>query len=273
MRKNLPPVQNDRLVEFFHRHIIPIYFTFKKDSDRACRIVTSFVMSINSQWLLITAGHCIDGIQENISKGYVIERCRLIDCMGINASYKDPIPFEYNESVATKLSYDPHYDYGIIYLSEHYKRLLEANGVEPLTEEAWENQPDRIDFFKLIGVPSELSEATPDVARVASTLLDVIALPERPECFEETDAPTLWGQIRIGEPMTDINGMSGGPIFAFQRQENGELRYWLHAVQSRWFFSSKLIAACQMKPLGVFLKEFMEGKHQHLIKDDANIAS
>lgn len=232
-------------------------------------MVTSFVMSVYDQWFLMTAGHCIADIEENMRNGYEIERCRLIDCMGTGAQHREPIPFDYGEATATKICYDPKYDYGVIFLNDHYRRLLAANGVKPLTEEVWEQQPERVDFYALIGVPNELSETTAHAAHVTTTLHRVIALPEKPECFEETDAPTFFGEIVISEPMTDISGMSGGPIFSFRKEKDGTMRYWLHAIQSRWIPSRRLIAACLAHPLGMFLKEFMDGKHQHLVDKSA----
>jgi len=259
------PADNDALVQFFHRHVVPIYFSFKKGSERSACVVTSFVMSIYDQWFLVTAGHCIEEIEENLSKGYEIERCRLIDFMGFDAPHTEPIPFDYSESAATKLCYDPTYDYGLLFLDEHYVRLLRANGVQALTEEVWEQQPDTADFYMLLGVVGQLSEATPTAASVTSTLLKVIELPERPDAFVETTAPTLWGEVLVREPVTDIMGMSGGPVFSFRRTEDGKLRYWLHAVQSRWIPSRRLIAACLSRPLGTFLKEVMDGEHEHLV--------
>lgn len=259
---------NDEMVRFFHRHVIPIHLLFRKGSEEKACLITTFVMSIYDQWFLVTAGHCIEDIEENLINGYEIARCRLIDFMGSGARHAEPIPFDYQESSASKLCYDPKYDYGILYLNENQVRLLKANGIQALNEEVWEKQPDSVDFYMLLGVVNELSDVTPNSAHITSTLHKVIELPDRPADFGETEAPTFWGRIHLKDPVTDIAGMSGGPIFSIHRKENGDLRYWLHAIQSRWLPSQKLIAACLARPVGIFLKEVMEGKHQHLLNDE-----
>src|SRR5947209_2502294 len=85
--RNLPARRDDKLVKFFHRHVVPIYFAFKKGDRRSCCLVTSFVMSVHNQWFLMTAGHCIKDIEQNLRAGYAIERCRLVDCVGIGARH------------------------------------------------------------------------------------------------------------------------------------------------------------------------------------------
>jgi len=49
--------------------------------------------------------------------------------------------------------------------------------------------------------------------------------------------------------LTDIAGMSGGPVFAVAHDGKNTLRYWVVAVQSTWLKSSRILAACPIKPL------------------------
>lgn len=270
MKKKLPP-GDDTLVSFFLQHVVPIYFSFKKGDRRSCCLVTSFVMSVHNQWFLMTAGHCIKDIEQNLRAGYAIERCRLIDSVGIGARHSSPIPFDYLAANPISLCYDETYDYGIIFVDELTKQLLKANGVVALTEEVWEKQPSHVDQYLLLGIPAELSEADADYARVTSTLHHIIELPQRPEGFKDTDAPTFWGEIQLrGEiPMTDIEGMSGGPVFAVMRGNDGRVRYWVHAIQSRWIKSKRQIAACLIRPLGVFLKGFMERQYHQMADQES----
>lgn len=268
MRKTQTHLSNNKMIEFFHRHVVPIYFNMQCGADKRCFIVTSFVMSVYDQWFLVTAGHCIEDIEKLNAAGYEIVRCRLIDSIGSGASHRLPIPFDYAESRATKMCYDSNYDYGLIFLEDYYIELLRSNGVIPIKEDAWEKQPQDPEYFALIGVPDELSNTSEDVVLVTSTFHIVKELAERPPYFKPTDAPTFFGKIYLDEPMTTIIGMSGGPIFSFKTNESGQLKYWLHAVQSRWVKPEKVVAACLMRPLGIFLKEFIEGKHQNKINKE-----
>ena len=94
MRKRPTYPPNDKLVEFFHRHVVPVYFDMKRGADHRRFIITTFVMSIYEQWFLVTAGHCIENIEKLTEAGYKITRCWLIDSMGTGAAHRHPIPFE-----------------------------------------------------------------------------------------------------------------------------------------------------------------------------------
>jgi len=227
-------------------------------------LYSTFVISIYDQWLLVTAGHCIEEIDATIRKGYKIERSRLVDTMGLGAKSSEPIPFDLEGSSRMKLSENEKYDYGLIYVNDMYRSLLEKNGVEALTEQVWQLQPKIIDSFHLIGVPHEFSEFKSEELLITTTMHVIDEIPERPPEFEQTEAPTFYGKIRIGDSMKTITGMSGGPIFSIRTSQNGEMKYWLHAVQSRWIPSKRYIAACLMRPFGIFIKEVMDGKHRHL---------
>ena len=228
-RPPYPP--NDELVSFFHKHVVPIYFHLEKDGEIRCCIVSAFVMSIYNQWFLMTAGHCIEDIEKHKNAGFKLIRCRLIDCLGLGATHRLPIPLDYYECAPTKMCYDPNYDYGIIFLDEYYVRLLLENGVTPLNEEVWEKQPIEPDLYILMGVPSEMTKADPNIAYVTTTLHYVFEYPQRPDFFEETNAPTFFGRINLSDQLTTIVGLSGGPIFSLKESETGELKYWLHAMQ------------------------------------------
>ena len=57
---------------------------------------------------------------------------------------------------------------------------------------------------------------------IGSTLLGVEPIDEKPEGFTEVDIPLFYGRITLGKELTKIDGMSGGPIFAFHQNEKGE---------------------------------------------------
>ncbi len=58
---------------------------------------------------------------------------------------------------------------------------------------------------------------------------------------------------------SNFHGMSGSPVFSMKRL-NGEIRYWLHAVQESWN-TFDYISACLMTPFAVVLKEIGESKY------------
>jgi hypothetical protein len=65
----------------------------------------------------------------------------------------------------------------------------------------------------------------------------------------------FYGEVIMPQGLTDIDGMSGGPIFSFKRNDLGELKYWLYAVQSSWIKNKSLIAACLMTPFAQMVRD------------------
>jgi hypothetical protein len=245
---------NDKLVSFFHRHVVPVFFTLQKGEDIQNFVVSTFVLSVADQWFLITAGHCIRDIETLMDHdGYKITRCHLIDSLGLGATHSEPIPFVYEDAYPTCLSDDYAFDYGVIMVSPYYKQLLQANNIKAITEEAWKKQPTKIDFYWLLGIPAELVKVNSEDIEIAPSFHSVKPVDQKPEGFTEVDAPLFYGRIVLGEGISSIKGMSGGPLFAFSENERGELRYWLIALQSRWLPESHYIAACPTKLLGHFL--------------------
>ena len=258
-----PLNEQDRIVNYFLQHMIPAIFTFKKGDDERKFSITTFVVSIENDWFLVTAGHCLESIEYLVKKqDYKFVRCRLEDTNGINAKFQHPIPFDFLDAYQFYLK-EP-FDYGIIYLREHYRELLKTNHIKPLNEETWEKQPDNPDFFWLLGVPDELVQKQNRLFLTTSTFHPVKQLRERPPEFKETNAPVFYGEIILGHTLTDIKGMSGGPIFSF-KEENGSLRYWLHAVQSGWIKSKRYISALLTSPFIAALKYDIE-KNKPILK-------
>lgn len=256
---------HEEIVGFFHRHLVPIYFSCQKGRGTQSFVVTAFVLSVGSNWFLITAGHWIHDIKRlTYESGYQITQCCLLDSMGLGARHRDPIPFDYESASPVCLSEEREFDYGIIALSSYYKRLLETNNVLALNEEVWKKQPTKVDFYMLLGVPAELTKFDLNASKVITTLHTVEALEERPDNFPETDVPLFYGRVGLGEAVSNIKGMSGGPIFGFYQNDKGELRYWLVALQSRWLPDSHKIMACPTKLLGLFLEEMVQKKNGNI---------
>jgi len=73
---------NDELVGYFHKHLVPMFFFFQKEEDIQRFVVTAFVLSVDTQWFLITAGHCLKAIDNiMVEEGYELIHCSLIDAL------------------------------------------------------------------------------------------------------------------------------------------------------------------------------------------------
>jgi hypothetical protein len=241
-------------VPLFMRHLSPIWLTLRKGGKEHCPIVSAFVISIRGEWLLLTAGHCLREIEQQQACGYRIERSYLIDDGAAEARFSEAIPFNFEDASPMHLN-DDYYDYGVLRLPDNTKALMESNGIVALDEAVWERQPSKPDGFQLLGIPTMLAASTKKHARFSAALMSVTEVDERPDCFEPNNAPTFYGRIPDDERLPDIAGMSGGPVFSFKRYSNGELRYWLHAVQSGWVKERRLIAACKTTPFISWIRD------------------
>lgn len=246
----------DKIAGYFNQHCAPLYIHFKKNDEHHHYVFSTFVMSIDDEWFLVTAGHCLKEIEKIKNAGYSIAKSSLLDFGGLNAKHFQPIPFDFENSIYGHLD-DNKYDYGIIQLSTYYRRLMESNDISALNEEVWEKQPKDPDFYFLLGVPDQLTEVTEDKIKITTTLHTVIKCDSVPIEFEKTEAPTFYGEIHLDDDLSSIKGMSGGPLFSFKRTESGELKYWLCAVQSRWIKNKRLIAACLINPFASCIKDKM----------------
>lgn len=221
-------ITDEDLVGLFQRHSVPIFVTLQKGKKSDSKVITAFVLSVADQWFLVTAGHCLrDIIDEPIKKhGCQLTQCYLIDYLGSGAIHEQRIPFAYHQSNPSYLSDGVNFDYGVMVLSPYYRALLEKNNVQALDERVWKMQPSKVDYYFLLGVPAELIKKNLESVEIIPTLHKVLPLYQRPEAFPDSEVPLFYGRVALGAGVTDIKGMSGGPIFGFYANEQGELRYW-----------------------------------------------
>lgn len=254
---------DQEIVKFFSRHIVFIrLFLRRKQEIRQYWINTLILLSVSERWFLVTAGHYFldaeNGIKTLIDDGWEITNSQLIDSLGINPVDVTPIPFIFkiNDWRIVYDEDDPFFDFAISPLSNYFQRLLSSNGVVALNEDVWEKQPREAQIYFLLGNPKDLitSEDINHIS-IGSLLHKVIPLSEKPEGFKSSTYPLFYGQIELIGEINSIQGESGGPIFGCAKNEKGELRYWLIALQSRWLPMSQYIAGCPIRPLGIAIRE------------------
>jgi hypothetical protein len=62
----------------------------------------------------------------------------------------------------------------------------------------------------------------------------------------------------LNTALPSIVGMSGGPIFGFKKGEDGLLRYWIVAVQSRWRESARIIFGCPVRTFATLVEQELQ---------------
>lgn len=176
------------------------------------------------------------------------------------------ITFDYDN--AKKFWYHPEdgtgADYAFIYLRPYYRELLEKNKIEPLNEEVWKTaQPHEFDTYWMLGVPNDFIIQKDGIIEKGYALINIERLDEPPVCSEIRFAPNMfYGCINISpefgrthQPLNNIEGMSGGPIFGFKKMQNGECRYWIVASQSSWYKQERIIVGCPVWVLAEWISQ------------------
>ena len=252
-------MDSNTVEDFLGKHLVPILFTYidKHKDVRRNLLVTAFSFSVKGRWFLVTAGHIIKDIQDKIHNEDIdLQATRLIDGLGIDSPHDNTIPFAYDDSIVHYF-YDASYgaDYAAIYLSPIYVELLIENGVQALDELSWESSPPKIDFCFLFGIPNELIVEEKQKIHFKPLIFNVDLVDEPSPNFRTVDLPMYYGQIQLPNGLEDINGVSGGPLFAFHKDNQG-LRYWVIGIQSKWVETDRQIAACPADLLGEALTSF-----------------
>lgn len=243
------------LLDHLLRHLVPIFFLWGRDSTEHEYIITAFAFSVSGNWFLVTAGHCLRDVEERIEdRGFSIKECSLVDYFGAQASFDQAIPFSYKTSSAAYFGDFPDGDYGVIPLSAYYRELLERNGVQPLDEEVWEKQPQSFEAYMMLGIPWRLSDVRESTTTSTAVLVPVERMHSQPANVPETDLPMFYGTIPNDDSISDIEGMSGGPVFGFGRGSDSKPRYWLVGLQSHWIPSSRTTIAVPTSVLGKYLR-------------------
>jgi hypothetical protein len=203
--------------------------------------VSAFVIEVRGAWFLVTAGHILSDLKQRLGTGRRLVKARLLDGVGRTNS-KPPIPFDLDlETCCILNQWKQGFDYGIIPLSPLYAKNLEAGGTIPLSEHYWKNIPDNRQNHVLLGFPTQAQHITLQHTHgggifqfeLGIPLLPVFPCgapsgvsPARDQFFARV--PICDGVIPSGPVrLTDIDGLSGGPIFGFDRTPEGEIHIGL----------------------------------------------
>ena len=222
-------------------------------------VFSGFLVDIDGHWVYITAGHIAKDIQASLDAGGSFQVWRLGDQTAFGSFGNIAIPYDFNidrwlviENEKTGL------DYAAVVLDDMYCRSLSAGGAQPIARNAWGDYVSDHAQWILVGVPSET--VTHDgnrtiTARVVMLPLEPVNVPA---AAGTKSANQFYALLKMDSStsISDIDGMSGGPIFATQ-WVNKELRYTIIGVQSSWYRNSKVIAACPFSSFGLELERIV----------------
>jgi len=230
---------------------------------------SAFVMESRGFWFLVTAGHVLDGVEEERKQGIEHASFRLFDGWGAEAVDRHYVPFDYENAPKHRI-HEEGLDYGLVLLGPNAVANMQANNVVPVSEAHYEKiWPERFDGYAIVGTPAATVELKrhgerSTLLRHSVVIIQVAAEPNPPaELIQPQDR--FYGRIATPEDSSewqaiggDIRGMSGGPILGVRRDDKG-LHYWVVGIQSGWLESKRIIAACWFQRFAQFVGQMLDG--------------
>ncbi len=248
-------------IRFYCKHLVSLAGSYAQldSSGEATGHVdafsfSGFVISIRGVWSLVTAGHIVRKLDIQLAKKeIVLTSCKLLDGWGVDAKHKEAIPVVDYEGMACYDVYDEDYglDFALIYLSPYYVRLLEANGIVPISERNWLQQ-HKVEFSEhfILGLPTEVMQRSPDGSKLTpKPMIIPLNKMDAAPAGSEKPFPRFVGKIFDNVTLSDIDGLSGGPIIGVGDGGDGKRRYWIVAIQSGWIKRKRIVFGC---PVTVF---------------------
>jgi hypothetical protein len=263
----------ERLLEKLCSHVVSLSWvdvgvsSEKKDSASTSNgpmafSVTAFVIAVRGIWFLVTAGHILRDLDKRLAEGRKIISSRLVDGFNVDESLP-PIPFVLGDTDQWYV-YQDGLDYALLPLRPNYVEQLHRGGIRALDQGHWTELPTQVDRHFLLGFPSQAAQVSVNCSGSHGDVSISMGIPLLP--LEPVDEPPavlrlanerFYARVPItkgvvdGQPITlsDIDGMSGGPLFAVSKVDNDRLRYWVIAIQSGWERKSRVLAACPINPL------------------------
>jgi hypothetical protein len=182
----------------------------------------------------------------------------LVDMFGFDRKTDYPIPFGLKDSSRHHLVDDDRcLDFGLIVLEPYYVKLLKANNIIPIEDENWLTQdPNVFDAFYLLGFPTSLNTKMGEVPiKLNPALFPILPMDDVPIDVLKGHPERFYGKIGDDNPL-DLDGMSGGPIFAFVK--SNPTRYWIAAIQNAWYRERKIVVGCRTPLIGYLVSSALE---------------
>lgn len=254
---------SEKAFKYLCRHLVALVTSYQivnkngqpQDKSEAL-LYSGCILSIRNTWFFLTAGHILKSIERDLNdKRIRFNNWRILDDFGPDTISHQSIPFDFVNSEKCYIDEDG-LDFGIIALHNNYRRLLEANGIVPISEDNWRYQNNvEYDEFIMLGLPTKFINS--EVADIQNLLVSyaptMIRIKEIHKKLPETKFPRFQGKIDEKCVLDDIDGMSGGPIFGFSKRQNE--RYWIVAIQSSWRKDKKIIFACPVQILAGLIEK------------------
>lgn len=266
--------KSQEFLQYMSRHLVALTAEYKSYKDgklfhHGVLAFSGFVVEMANRWFWVTAGHCLKRLDENIPAGTIeLLATEFMDCFGPGNPNRNGLPFHYEPGCGFYLEDESlALDFGLIELSSLFRDNMVANGVTAIDHAHW-NANIELSFseYRMLGFPAHEKEEDLDASGGAiAAIRPVMIAIDRITSDDLSNPPDgAWfiGRIPDEVPIPSVEGMSGGPIFGLLKDDNGQWKYRVIALQSWWRPESRVIFGCSL-PL-------FEKKVQSALEDGAS---
>lgn len=233
------------------------------------KFFSGFLLELHGMGFWVTAGHCLkDELDTPISEGKLkVKGGRFLDHFGHQVLHDGGIPFTYEPGCGFYID-DPELslDFAVIQLNTLQSKAFLANNLKFISRNNWVSQSGlAFKTYKMLGlVDSPMVAVDGDnmtvetkQAMITVTKIAKDELGEPPHNAEPPADDWFFGRVAKASDVKSIVGMSGGPIYGFRYDEQGQLLYHVVALQSHWWDKTRAIFGC---PLPLFAEQL----HQYV---------
>ncbi len=240
-------------------------YTPPNSMEEVAKLFSGFVIAIDDVWFYVTAGHVPRAVQAGMEAGGQFDVWRLGD-QAARGPFSHGIPFDFDFDQWIVLDEQAiGLDYAALPLRNLFREALERGKVVPLTKNAWGDHVTEHDQWVLVGVPAESVAHDGDsilTARVVGVALTTTDPPDGADAKAENQ---FYARLTDASDkvLKNVEGMSGGPIFATKKDED-DIKYTVIGIQSAWYKSDRIIAACPFSSLALGLEEAVtQARNEH----------
>lgn len=254
---------NERFMKSVGRHFVTLSCvqTVPGIPGEKVLVFSGFLADVSGVWFYVTAGHILRCIRSALNAGARFDVWRLGDQTAGNLFKDTAIPFAFDINRWGVIENDEiGLDYAAVPLEEMYCRALQVGGAIPIDKSAWGDHLTEHDQWALVGVPSETVSYDGKTVITARVVVAPIKPVEEPAAAGPKAQNQFYGRLKDDSVaiVKDIDGMSGGPIFALKKVE-GTWKYSVIGVQSAWYREARVIAACPFSSFALALEELVAG--------------
>ena len=241
---------SERLYKTVGRHFVTLSCVQQSPagSGERVHVFSGFVVDISGEWFYVTAGHILRDVRAAIDAGSAFDVWRLGDQSAGHNFKNTGVPYAFDIGQWLVIAnQEAGLDYATVHVGGLYRQQLEAGGIVPFQLDAWSDHTVPHDRWALVGIPTEsvaYDGNTLVTARIVVTPLTAASAPPSAGARAENQFYAKLDDDPQGI-VKDLVGMSGGPIVMLKHDKFW--KYSIIGVQSGWYPSLRIIAACPIR--------------------------